>query len=142
MVKYRHCFCLLCFNLTKTRFIYFILAEVSLFTFGFLLPTELLFLFIQYDFMTAAYVRLAVRSVSICVRERPQTFGNLANHSSPISERPRTFDNLANHSSPISKRSRSFANKTAYWTYCCFHWINLILFKLLNVDKQWCVSFE
>jgi len=39
----------------------------------------------------------AVRSVSICVRERPRTFGNLANHSSPITE-----------------RSRSFANKTAY----------------------------
>jgi len=42
-----------------------------------------------------------VRSVSICVRERPQTFGNLANHSSPITE-----------------RSQSFANKTAYWTHC------------------------
>jgi len=42
-----------------------------------------------------------VRSVSIFVRERPRTFGNLANHSSPISE-----------------RSRSFANKTAYWTHC------------------------
>ena len=39
----------------------------------------------------------SVRSVSICVRERPRTFGNLANHSLPVSE-----------------RSRSFANKTAY----------------------------
>jgi len=42
-----------------------------------------------------------VRSVSICFRERPRTFGNLANHSSPITE-----------------RSRSFADKTAYWTHC------------------------
>jgi len=43
----------------------------------------------------------AVRSVSLCVRERPQTFGNLANHSSPLTE-----------------RSRSFGNKAAYWTHC------------------------
>jgi len=40
-----------------------------------------------------------VRTVSICVRERPRTFSNLANHSSPITE-----------------RSRSFANKTAELT--------------------------
>ena len=48
-------------------------------------------------------VLLAVRSVSICVREWPQRFGNLANHSLPI-----------------TKRLRSFANKTAYWTHCRF----------------------
>ena len=47
--------------------------------------------------LVISFTDSAVRSVSICVRERPQTFGNLANHSSPITE-----------------RSRSFANKTAY----------------------------
>jgi len=34
---------------------------------------------------------LAVRSVSICVRKQQRTFGNLANHSSPITERSRSF---------------------------------------------------
>ena len=38
-----------------------------------------------------------MRSVSICVSEQPRTFGNLANHSSPITE-----------------HLRSIANKTAY----------------------------
>jgi len=51
----------------------------------------------------------ALHSVIICVRERPQTFGNLANHSSPITE-----------------RSRSFANKTAYWNYCWSQGFSLI----------------
>ena len=55
----------------------------------------------EYNKPDWKFRRSSVRSVSICVRERPRTFGNLANHSLPISE-----------------GSRSFANKTAYWTHC------------------------
>jgi len=65
------------------------------------------FMLFCYGLRKAKY---AVRSVSICVRERPRTFGNLANHSSPFTE-----------------RSRSFANKTAYWT----HWWSLAVRRLI-----------